>query len=67
MRTGICPKSQPLGLCPAQPYQAVKCPVCEGRGLVHAGFYSIPKGVVELPTTSAAPEQCRSCLGKGII
>ena len=41
-----------------------KCPVCEGRGLVPAGFYyqnSLPTAV------NTCPETCRSCYGKGVI
>lgn len=41
-----------------------KCPVCEGRGLVPAGFYyqnSLPTAV------NTCPETCRSCNGKGVI
>ncbi len=41
-----------------------KCPVCEGRGQVPAGFYyqnSAPTVV------NTCPETCRSCSGKGVI
>ena len=39
-----------------------KCPVCEGRGEVQAGFYG---GFGAL--TSVSPETCRTCNGKGVI
>ena len=39
-----------------------RCPVCEGRGHVPAGFY-VGKG----SATSANPEGCRSCNGTGIL
>lgn len=39
-----------------------KCPVCDGRGTVSAGFYS-PGGYAW--TTS--PEKCRACDGTGVI
>lgn len=42
------------------------CPVCGGNGLVSAGFYSVVLGCSYVGT-SASPEQCRSCEGKGII
>lgn len=41
----------------------VKCPVCEGKGLVPAGFYNISSAPV--PRTS--PEQCRTCAGTGVL
>lgn len=44
----------------------VKCPVCEGNGLVPAGFYDAPVGT-PLTLSSTAPEKCRSCNGTGII
>lgn len=44
---------------PQQPY---RCPVCEGRGNVPAGFYSRVGA-----STAANPENCRSCMGAGII
>lgn len=36
-----------------------KCPVCEGRGLVEGGFYFGSPGFDK--------EQCRSCVGRGVI
>lgn len=42
-----------------------KCPVCNGTGLVHNGFYnSIVQGQV---TTDATPETCKTCNGQGIV
>lgn len=39
-----------------------KCPVCEGRGVVPADFYT-PGG----NTINTSPCVCRSCNGKGVI
>jgi len=41
-----------------------RCPVCNGQGLVPNGFY-LAIGVDSYPTTSATPEQCRTCHGSG--
>lgn len=41
-----------------------RCPVCEGRCAVPAGFYS---GLNQLPTTVPEREPCRSCAGTGVI
>lgn len=41
------------------------CPVCNGKGLVPNGFYNV--GSNTRTTTSATPETCRSCGGKGYI
>jgi DnaJ-class molecular chaperone len=38
-----------------------RCPVCEGRGHVTAGFYTY--GL----SASTAAETCRSCRGAGIV
>ena len=43
------------------------CPVCEGRGIVPAGFYAVPKQQPSYTSTSSGPETCRSCSGKGIV
>lgn len=43
----------------AQPF---RCPICEGRGTVEAGFYNPGLG-----TTSTTREVCHSCGGAGII
>lgn len=42
----------------------IKCPVCEGRGVVQQGFYN-PYG--HGPTTSLTPDTCKTCNGKTII
>ena len=46
-----------------QPY---RCPVCDGRGLVPAGFYHFPR---TLTSTAAGvtSERCRSCVGAGVL
>lgn len=41
------------------------CPVCQGRGVVPAGFYSTTTG--QGTTSTMIPEQCRSCEGSGIV
>jgi hypothetical protein len=38
------------------------CPVCLGRGIVPAGFYSLADSL-----SGTAPDKCRTCLGTGII
>ena len=38
------------------------CPVCQGRGTVPSGFYSM--GTL---SSNVTPEQCRSCFGQGIV
>jgi DnaJ-class molecular chaperone len=47
---------------------AEKCPVCNGKGLVAAGFY-IPRSdsTPRLIQTDTEPETCRSCKGKGYV
>lgn len=37
------------------------CPVCGGNGIVYNGFYNT------WVTSTTAPEQCRSCNGKGYV
>jgi len=37
----------------------VKCPVCEGRGIVKPGFYYYPP--------DGFPTRCRRCTGSGTI
>lgn len=44
------------------------CPVCGGKGLVPNGFYDVSSNLDSVyKTTSATPETCRSCGGKGYI
>ena len=43
-----------------------RCPVCGGDGLVDNGFY-LSAGTGEWTTSSAEPETCRSCDGKGYL
>jgi len=43
--------------------KAVVCPVCNGRGLVPAGFYRVDN----YTTTSKMPETCQSCGGSGVL
>lgn len=38
-----------------------KCPVCEGKGKVEAGFYSLPTD------TSVSDPMCRACAGSGVV
>jgi len=42
-----------------------RCPVCTGKGIVSNGFYRSTNQ--QWNTTSASPQQCRSCLGYGIV
>lgn len=41
------------------PEKPHRCPVCEGRGFVPAGFYGSQVGT--------NPIECRACGGKGIV
>jgi len=41
-----------------------KCPICNGKGNVPQGFYSIDRNRITIGTN---PLQCRSCSGSGII
>lgn len=41
-----------------------KCPVCNGNGQVPGGFYL---GTGEELTSDTSFEECRSCVGKGIV
>lgn len=45
---------------------AIRCPVCEGKGLVPYGFYTVI-GQPYFSSTNTAPETCKSCGGRGII
>jgi hypothetical protein len=54
--------SIPLGMDAPRRWQT--CPVCHGTTHIPRGFYA---GPYEMPTTSAQPEQCRSCGGRGIV
>jgi hypothetical protein len=64
------PYTPPPGFSPTIPYSPLpfypaiqlshrphKCPVCEGKGVVPAGFY----------TDDVANQKCRPCGGKGVI
>lgn len=42
-----------------------RCPVCNGNGMVPAGFYNQTTG--DWSGANLASEQCRSCDGKGCI
>jgi len=44
--------------------EVVKCPVCNGRGIVPQGFYMVPEGQ-NFSSSSTAPETCKTCGGKG--
>jgi DnaJ-class molecular chaperone len=47
---------------PAPSWTIQRCPVCEGRGNVPAGFYD--RLVV---STAANAEQCHTCDGRGML
>jgi hypothetical protein len=51
-----------LASTPRVPY---RCPVCEGRGIVSAAFYST--ALIGMSAANSSDVQCRSCLGSGII
>lgn len=42
-----------------------KCPICEGRGFVMAGFYTTLPGCQSYSTNTS--EICRTCYGTGTI
>jgi len=42
------------------------CPVCAGKGQVDIGFYR-QNASGQWTSSSTGLEQCRSCLGKGIV
>lgn len=44
---------------------AVKCPVCNGNGLVPNGYYTQTSGI--WGSTSTSPETCRGCNGRGWV
>ena len=44
-----------------------RCPVCDGRGTVPAGFYDGDNGCGTATTSSITPETCRTCHGTGIV
>lgn len=68
-RTSIaagCPRHQAKELISPKLEQKAtphRCPVCEGRGTVDAGFYSGQSGYL----LSTSRETCRSCMGSGIL
>jgi len=41
-----------------------RCPVCEGKGIVSQGFYSLKE---VFSSHNTAEETCRSCEGKGYV
>ena len=61
-KTTYPPRRDPLPIPPQPSLQPHRCPVCDGRGSVPAGFYS-PANT----TGSANPEPCRSCGGQGVL
>lgn len=44
-----------------------RCPVCNGTGMVSAGFYSRASDQPTSTAYSTVPETCRSCDGKGVL
>ena len=59
---GFEPFSQQAQLNQMKPYL---CPVCNGKGIVPAGFYNWPGNCGGVTSTCA--ETCKACSGKGII
>lgn len=45
---------------------ATRCPVCEGKGLVPAGFYGAI-GVESWSASDITPAPCRPCAGRGVV
>ncbi|MFA5238252.1 MAG: hypothetical protein WC476_00910 [Phycisphaerae bacterium] len=49
------------------------CPVCNGRGLVPAGFYNVGSKIdytyrgTTTGCSSPKPETCRTCKGRGVL
>lgn len=41
-----------------------KCPICDGKGIVKAGYYDL-EGIKDY--SNCDPEKCRSCKGTGVI
>lgn len=49
----------------SQPRLGKICPVCNGKGMVPAGFYDFhPSSECTIAST---PEMCRACGGSGVI
>lgn len=44
--------------------EILKCPVCNGRGIVPGGFY---ESIGDTWISNGATDSCRSCQGKGTI
>ena len=44
-----------------------RCPVCNGNGLVDNGFYLSAGNTGTWTTSSAEPDTCKSCAGKGYV
>jgi hypothetical protein len=44
----------------------VRCPICEGRGIVPQGFYRHPSGI-PFSSSDASHEECKACNGSGIL
>ena len=49
----------------AENYSALKCPVCNGKGVVNYNFYDIVN--FESTAKDFSPISCRTCFGAGII
>ena len=58
-------KIQPSTITKAWLSRPHMCPVCGGNGIVSNGFYNHTGNTWVTSTT--APEQCRSCHGKGYV
>ena len=48
------------------PKTCAKCPVCEGKGMVPAGFYGAI-GAEHWTVGTLTPEPCRSCNQTGVV
>ncbi len=47
--------------------RAQRCPVCNGRGWMPNGFYTVPPGINHFCDRNTGTETCRSCNGQGVI
>jgi len=43
------------------------CPVCDGHGVVPAGFYQVTKYQPTYGSSNAGNEVCKACAGTGVV
>lgn len=59
--------SRPIWTWPVPSGSPHKCPVCNGRGRVPAGFYEQGVSGERYTLSDLTPETCKSCKGRGVI